>query len=283
MKLSFGDFTNRIIEAAENRLDNVRLYTEDGGNSLAFDNGMEDTIVFNISKVYDRYVETEDIESAIESVITSYLEDVEKVRMLSNISSFEKIKYNIFPCFINAEAGKQVLLDTDAVYMENLDYCIYYRIRIAEEITSVVNKAMMLQWGISVYEIDELAWKNAKKLYPVEVKAVNDAANDIAPQGAERIDNENGLLVATNQKLLLGATALWYPGMAKLLWERLGEDYYILPVSVHECLILSESNLHRPIVTYKEDLIKMSNGNKPEDKFSEHIFVCRGDEIVPVV
>ena len=49
---------------------------------------------------------------------------------------------------------------------------------------------------------------------------------------------EDSLLVLTTEDGRLGASALYYPGMKEKLSEIVGRDYYVLPSSVHEVLIM---------------------------------------------
>ena len=46
------------------------------------------------------------------------------------------------------------------------------------------------------------------------------------------------MYVLTNQKKTFGAICIRYPGMLKELSEKFGGDFYILPSSVHECILV---------------------------------------------
>ena len=48
------------------------------------------------------------------------------------------------------------------------------------------------------------------------------------------------LTIVTNEQTMDGAAVLFYPGYMDLIGEQLKGDYYILPSSVHEMLILPD-------------------------------------------
>lgn len=86
---------------------------------------------------------------------------------------------------------------------------------------------------------------------------------------------EDCLLVLTTEKGRLGASALLYPGMKEKLGEVIGGDYYILPSSVHEVLILPDRGETAP-----KDLARMvkdinENVVKPEDRLCNKVFRYR--------
>ena len=50
------------------------------------------------------------------------------------------------------------------------------------------------------------------------------------------------MYVLSNNQRNYGAVSILYEGLLKDIGERLQEDYYVLPSSVHEVIIVPESN-----------------------------------------
>ena len=89
---------------------------------------------------------------------------------------------------------------------------------------------------------------------------------------------EDGLLVLTTRGGRLGASALLYPGMEAKIGEVVGGDYFVLPSSVHEVLILPDHGQAAP-----KDLAMMvkdinENTVKPEDRLCNKVFRFRAKE-----
>lgn len=61
-------------------------------------------------------------------------------------------------------------------------------------------------------------------------------AEDLFEEG-QTFDREKGLLVLTTEDRMCGAAALYYPGIQEAIAQFVGEDYYVIPSSVHEVLI----------------------------------------------
>lgn len=72
-------------------------------------------------------------------------------------------------------------------------------------------------------------------------------------QTVKRDDSLDGILVLTYRDSEFGAASLFFPGMQMRISEVIGDrDYYVLPSSVHELLVLPEAEVHSA-----EELAKM--------------------------
>lgn len=76
---------------------------------------------------------------------------------------------------------------------------------------------------------------------------------------------EDTLLVLTTEDGRLGASALFYPGMKEKIGEIVGKDYFVLPSSIHEVLIMPDNGQMTPMELAK--MVKEINDNEvsPQD------------------
>lgn len=83
---------------------------------------------------------------------------------------------------------------------------------------------------------------------------------------------EDGLLVLTTGKGRLGASAFFYPAMDIEIGKRLGRDYYVLPSSVHEVLIMPDNGQITPMELAK--MVKEINETQvaPQDRLCNKVF-----------
>ena len=80
------------------------------------------------------------------------------------------------------------------------------------------------------------------KLCPIQ-DVLFGAMNGVIPQNLlteGKMPEEDPLLVLTTEDGRLGAAALFYTGIQKRISEIVGGDYYVLPSSVHEVLIMPD-------------------------------------------
>ena len=103
--------------------------------------------------------------------------------------------------------------------------------------------------------------------------------------GRERTENEaadpNTLYILSNQSKQFGASVLLYPGVLESVRKKLGGDYFILPSSVHEVLVLSkESDI--PPETLKSTVKTVNRREvRPEERLASEIYeYCGGSGIL---
>ncbi len=88
---------------------------------------------------------------------------------------------------------------------------------------------------------------------------------------------EEGLLVLTTEDGRLGASALFYPGMQEKIGEIIGGDYFVLPSSVHEVLIMPDNGQMTPMELAK--MVKEINETEvaPQDRLCSRVLRFRTD------
>ena len=86
------------------------------------------------------------------------------------------------------------------------------------------------------------------------------------------------MYVLTNTSGSLGAAALFYPDVKEKAAELLGSDYYILPSSVHEVILVPDS----AGINAKElcDMVKQANRTvvEEQDILSDNVYHYSKDE-----
>ena len=70
------------------------------------------------------------------------------------------------------------------------------------------------------------------------------------------------MYVLSNEIRSFGAAAILYPGCLKKIRDYLGEDYYVLPSSVHEVIVVRESTA--PDKRYLNEMVSEINESQVE-------------------
>lgn len=88
---------------------------------------------------------------------------------------------------------------------------------------------------------------------------------------------EDTLLVLTTEDGRLGASVLFYPGMKEKIGEIVGKDYFVLPSSIHEVLIMPDNGQMSPMELAK--MVKEINDNEvsPQDLLCSRVLRFRAD------
>ncbi len=111
-------------------------------------------------------------------------------------------------------------------------------------------------WGVTQQELMELAVHNTKNLFPYTIKSMEEVIwsmlNQDKLQNAEDLqenmfdscfdfgagDTPHKMYVLSNYKGINGATCLLYDGVLKEFSDEIHSDFYILPSSIHEVILV---------------------------------------------
>ena len=126
-----------------------------------------------------------------------------------------------------------------------LDVCVEFRVmagrdeETGEIAFAVVTEELMKVWDVDIDTLYETALANAERLEPAKLCPLEEkifgllGGNDVP----EFSLTEGQIGVLTNKSGMNGFTTVLYPGLLRRIAEMVG-DYFVLPSSVHEALIV---------------------------------------------
>lgn len=187
-----------------------------------------------ISAVLDKFAM--DAEHAFEKA--SIEQDV------SVFSDYNKAKEMLSVRLVNTEKNKEMLENIPHTEMENLSVVYQLRVDVGDEHGSIVVRNEMLEaWGISKDQLHMDASINAEKIDRPTFRSMADTLRDMMGDSFDMLGPIDAppMYVASVESSINGAGVLAYPGFKDEVAEKLGENYYIIPSSVHEVLILPDN------------------------------------------
>lgn len=98
--------------------------------------------------------------------------------------------------------------------------------------TFPITKDILRKFGVSVELLHEEAIKNSMVKDPVKTQRLGDMVGGFMSKGTAEI------IVLQTKSSLFGAKAIAYPGVLKGIAEKTGKDFYIIPSSIHEVLLM---------------------------------------------
>lgn len=211
--------------------------------------------VNRLFEAYQNGMELQEIAGEIERICQSEKEPALQDFHIKELTDFEKIRNKISLKLVNAERNKKRLetmphrtfLDLAVIY----DVCVT---QIDDAVGSIaVTNDMVEAWGVTEEQLYKLALQNAVKqdrgvVKPLESLMQEWFGGDVKTDEkkhtykdfdisiAEEI-RETALYVATNRSQANGAAVLLYPDLLDSVGTLLG-DYFVLPSSIHEILLL---------------------------------------------
>lgn len=174
----------------------------------------------------------------------------------SQISEYDRIKEYLGVKLVNTKANRRNLKNITHIEMEDLSLIPVIRFPMPEkEIygNMKITEELRKDWGVSVHDIFEQAWKNEE---PPVLQELGDAASfgeDIRDLFAvEQLTNDT-MYVLTNRRAIDGAIQIALPGVMEKLSELLPKGFFIIPSSIHETLIMpKEMEIQGSEMTPKE-------------------------------
>lgn len=207
------------------------------------------------------------------------------------MEQFEYAKEHVTCRLLNTAINRQYLKDVPSVQMLDLSLVFYCTIIAGREqhvLSSKISYELMESWGVDTETLYMLALKNTPALLGVYLKEVRDIF--LETMGEEGLDRNMALETAINDPMRTpmyilsniprnsGAVNMFLGDTVSGLSDRLEDDLYIIPSSIHEVLLIPVSGrLNREEV---DDMVKEVNRNvlRPQDLLSDHVYIySRGE------
>ena len=245
----------------------------------------KDTVqpVIYLDDFYKRFeagVNIDDIvNQVVEIYVTNRINDID----IGEITDFESVKDRIVVAIYNTEANAEKLFGIP--HKEYKDLSIYYRVDIPinekEGMGSmIVNDHIMKLWNITTDELDAIAWKNTKRMYPARLMSMVEIMKELC--GGDIDDIQDDLVsplmyVLSNTNKLNGAVYIADLDALAMVADELEDDYVVLPSSRHEVIIVPLKQIDDNDYTYLKNMVYEINRKEvdAEDVLSDNIYIYK--------
>ena len=179
-------------------------------------------------------------------------------------------------------------LDTMPYTPVATDLAFIYRIMVDKDATITVLNHHLNMWGKTVEELHEVAMANTEKLYPSKSMSLLEPIAKMHGMTVEEFlesdmsfGDMNKQFIISNEASLFWATAVFTSNYLKKHAEFFCNDIFILPSSIHECIIMPVSCGEADVLN---EMVKEVNRMEvhPKEWLSDHIYIYKKDEDVIV-
>lgn len=214
-----------------------------------------------LEEYYEQFQKGLSLDTIVESVWDVYQEvrfdhswDLEKIKDLSEIQS--KFAYK----FISAEKNDELLRLLP--HTRFLDLAVTYYILLEVDnhgsATIPITHDFLEFWDISISQLHKFCIESAPLLLPAQFLPMRVVVAELMGyECEEEIHEDDFLFVLTNPLRNYGAACLLYPGILEQIACQLGENFYVLPSSIHETMIVPESQ--SPSLETLQEMVKEIN------------------------
>lgn len=254
-----------------------------------------------LNSFYERYLNGESIAMLAHEIVTIYKnsKDIENRESIRFCYEFAEMRDSIIYRIINYDKNVKLLKDVPHILFLDLAITFHCLIRSNEEGigTIRITNDHVKSWDIDMNQLIEIARINTPKLFPAVIKSMSEVVFDVVNKKLEaktditnhieqmKIEQKkkeqdeifsyviedskrhrtDEMYVITNTKGINGASCLLYPNVIKNFADQLDTDFYILPSSIHE-LILVKATKSLTKQTLMDMVIDVNKTQVPEEE-----------------
>lgn len=178
---------------------------------------------------------------------------------------------------IHAEKNRTLLSEVPHRKFLDLAVVYYYQMRgnRVPDATILIHETHRELWGISAEELDARAWENTLRDLPVrtdslmvylkEEYGVTFPLFELGPLAEQ-------FYLVSNRRGKLGAICMCYPGVLESLSQRFEASLYVIPSSIHECMVIPDYDVFPEECL--SDMVRDVNEKtvKPQEILSDHVY-----------
>lgn len=208
---------------------------------------------------------SKDLDTVMGEIGQIYVQNVpDKNFDVSRITDFELVKDRIIAKVICMENNEKLL--EGKPYRQMADLAVTYHVLLSKEngmMTVPISDKLMQSWGIAEDVLFTAAKNGMSNFTPVTIKSMTETLMEMC--GEEQFElmgvpteADEMMYIMSNTEKVNGAAAMQ-------------DDFYILPSSVHEVLLVKQSQMS---VEELEDMVKTVNASAValRDRLSDHVY-----------
>ena len=169
---------------------------------------------------------------------------------LDSFENYEKARGHVYFKLINYERNKVLL--TKIPYIPYLDLAVvfYYRLEKGkfQGATMLIHNCNLEAWKIDPRQLLEDAVMNTSRKLPYSLQGMDDLIRELSGDEDQGLyTGEEIMYVLSNQEKCFGAAALLYPHLLSHISKIFRKNFYVLPSSVHECILVPDQGQYSRI------------------------------------
>jgi len=233
----------------------------------------------NIDNFFEAYESGVDYNAVVDravSVIESGLDHQPAVDV-SSLTDYSQMKDKLVMEVVSKEANEEMLANIPHVEME--DMAVVYRFVLDSSddgrATILATNQLIETMGVTPEQLHADAMENAPELKPAIIMGMSEMLADMGMpmemMGMEPPTQEF-MYVATVEDKINGAGVLAYQNFMDQAAERIGGDFYILPSSRHEILLVPDNG--EADLQQLKDMVREVNATQvaPEEKLTDSVY-----------
>lgn len=231
----------------------------------------------NLNPAFQAYEAGKPFQDLVKDVQMRIMEALDRTPKIDidELSNYEAMKSKLMMEIISQKGNEDRLQKIPHQKVEDL--ALIYRVDMGGSaggrMTSVVTNRQLEAFGITAEQLHKDALENAPITHPASLRSMREVMAEMTgTEPEEAMPEEPAMLVATVEGGFMGASVIQYPGFMEQAAEQVGGDFFVLPSSIHEVLLIPDEgkadfhDLEAMVQTINEAQVA------PEERLSDHVY-----------
>ncbi len=229
-----------------------------------------------LEEFFEQYQSGRNIEDIVSNIAHIYHEvKFETDWDVSQITDFSHAKNNVVYKLIHFERNKELLCNVPFIPYHDLAIVFYLLLEKTERGTAsiLITNDIQNSWHICLSDLYQAASQNTPNLLVPELKPICAVIQDLLNTPCQHFeDHESHMYVLSNHMRHFGAACILYNHVLEDIGNQLGEDFYVLPSSVHETILIPLKFSSEKVIL--DQMVKEVNETQlsEEEVLSDHAY-----------
>lgn len=254
-----------------------------------------------LNELYEAYEKGETFGEVMDEIFHIYEESRMKESVdMSFFLDYTNMKKKVVYKVIGYESNKELLLQVP--YIPFLDMAIVFYCHVPRQelgsATILIYNSHLKLWNITKEKLYQDAKRNIQRILPPRLLSIEEMMREIFAQDlrqkhkkeneieedwreatAERMlysltggSQKSSMYVLGNQRKLFGAAVILYDGVLERIAETIGRNFYILPSSIHEVILIPDDKAQDAEELWKMVCEINATQVEPEDVLTDSIY-----------
>ena len=235
-----------------------------------------------LEEYYAQFQKGNSLDTITENILGVYREvKFEHSWQINTIQDFDCIRSKVVYKLIHAKENETLLTTMPHLFYLDLAITFYVLFEVDKNGTATIpiTHELVRLWQTNVHELHQLARKNTKQLLPATFLPIRVVIEELMGNSCSKeVYEDDMMFVLTNSLRNFGAVCILYENILEQIAGQLGENFYILPSSIHEVIIIPESQSPgREILN--EMIVEMNQTQlEVEEVLSDHAYYYDNDK-----
>lgn len=216
-------------------------------------------------EIYEQGVHLEQIAAHVLCEEEKWKEEVEF--SLEEFEDYTRARTSVFYKLVNYQMNESMLKRVPHIRYLDLAVVFYYRVE-QEHFPGgsvLIHNNNLVTWGITKSQLMKDAAFNTSRKLPYRFMGMETLIAELSGETEmENLQKEELMYVLTNEEKFYGAAVLLYPHVLAHIGTLLKRNFFVLPSSVHECILVPDQGHYTRFELMK--MVREVNQNQVEEE-----------------